>query len=65
VGEIYIHRQILNVLNNADDDIQYFYTSRLRGEPAAWADDFHITQWSRALDEAPRSAYVGCNLVFC
>jgi hypothetical protein len=34
--------QILNLLNNADDDIQYFYTSRLQGEPAEGVDDFHI-----------------------
>jgi outer membrane receptor protein involved in Fe transport len=34
--------QILNLLNNADNDIQYFYTSRLPGETAEGVDDFHI-----------------------
>jgi hypothetical protein len=34
--------QILNLLNTADNDIQYFYTSRLPGEPTEGIDDFHI-----------------------
>ncbi|HXG72546.1 MAG TPA: TonB-dependent receptor [Gemmatimonadaceae bacterium] len=32
---------LLNVLNARGDDIQYSYTSRLRGEPAAGVDDRH------------------------
>jgi len=27
---------------NSDNDIQYFYASRLPGEPAAGVDDYHI-----------------------
>jgi hypothetical protein len=34
--------QVLNLLNNADDDIEYFYTSRLQSEPASGVNDFHI-----------------------
>ena len=34
--------QIINLLNNADNDIQYYYASRLPGEPAEGVGDFHI-----------------------
>lgn len=33
---------ILNVLDRKNDDIAYFYTSRLAGEPAAGVDDIHL-----------------------
>ena len=33
---------LLNVLNARADDIQYFYTSRLRGEPVQGVDDVHF-----------------------
>ena len=32
---------IFNLLNARVSDIDYFYTSRLRGEPAAGIDDVH------------------------
>jgi hypothetical protein len=32
----------LNLLNERAADIQYFYTSRLRGEPAGGVDDIHF-----------------------
>jgi hypothetical protein len=32
----------LNLLDRDDNDIEYFYTSRLRGEPAAGIDDVHL-----------------------
>ena len=32
---------LLNVLDSHDNDITYFYTSRLQGEPAQGIDDFH------------------------
>jgi hypothetical protein len=32
----------LNLLNAADSDIDYFYTSRLPGEPFAGVDDLHF-----------------------
>lgn len=33
---------LLNALNRRTDDIAYFYTSRLQGEPAAGIDDTHV-----------------------
>jgi hypothetical protein len=32
----------LNLLDRADNDIEYYYTSRLPGEPAAGIDDVHL-----------------------
>ncbi|MBX6420100.1 MAG: TonB-dependent receptor [Nevskia sp.] len=34
--------ELLNVFDSRDHDIDYFYTSRLPGEPAAGVDDFHF-----------------------
>lgn len=34
--------EVLNVLDRRDADIAYYYTSRLRGEPAAGRDDVHL-----------------------
>ena len=36
-----IQVSVLNVLNGHAEDIQYFYTSRLRGEPAEGTDGIH------------------------
>ncbi len=33
---------VLNVFNEKNNDVAYFYTSRLPGEPAEGIDDFHI-----------------------
>ncbi len=33
---------VSNLLNAADSDIDYYYTSRLPGEPAAGVDDVHL-----------------------
>jgi hypothetical protein len=33
--------QLFNVFNSKVSDIDYFYTSRLRGEPAEGVDDIH------------------------
>jgi outer membrane receptor protein involved in Fe transport len=33
---------VLNLLNARDSDIQYYYTSRLPGEPAGGTDDIHF-----------------------
>ena len=33
---------VLNLLNRANDDIAYYYTSRLPGEPADGVDDVHV-----------------------
>ena len=35
----------LSLLNRHDDEIQYFYTSRLQGEPAGGVDDYHFHQF--------------------
>jgi outer membrane receptor protein involved in Fe transport len=37
-----INLEILNLFNRKVDDITYFYTSRLAGEPAAGVDDKHF-----------------------
>jgi hypothetical protein len=34
--------ECLNVLDRRDNDIEYFYTSRLAGEPAGGFDDIHL-----------------------
>jgi outer membrane receptor protein involved in Fe transport len=33
---------VLNLLNSRDHDLDYFYTSRLPGEPAGGVDDLHF-----------------------
>jgi outer membrane receptor protein involved in Fe transport len=33
---------VLNLFDSKDDDIAYWYASRLRGEPAAGVDDYHF-----------------------
>ena len=33
---------VLNLLDSKDNDITYFYTSRLRGEPVGGVDDYHL-----------------------
>jgi len=35
-------RDVFNLVGASVDDIQYFYASRLRGEPAAGVDDIHF-----------------------
>lgn len=42
VGRFTFTGEVLNVLNRADDDIEYFYASRLPGEPAGGFEDRHI-----------------------
>jgi hypothetical protein len=37
-----VQASVLNVLDSRDYDIQYYYTSRLPGEPAAGVDDVHF-----------------------
>ena len=32
---------VFNLFNRADSDVDYFYTSRLPGEPAGGIEDFH------------------------
>ena len=43
---------VFNLFNRADSDVDYFYTSRLPGEPAGGIDDSHIHP------AAPRSARI-------
>jgi hypothetical protein len=42
LGRAQLSLDVLNVLNSHDNDITYFYTSRLPGEPAAGVDDYHF-----------------------
>ncbi len=37
-----VELDVLNVLDSQDDDISYFYASRLPGEPAAGVEDIHF-----------------------
>ncbi len=39
-GAARVKFEVLNVLDSRDDDIRYFYTSRLRGEPTEGVDDY-------------------------
>jgi outer membrane receptor protein involved in Fe transport len=42
IGRAKIGLDILNLFGARDNDISYFYTSRLSGEPAAGVDDYHL-----------------------
>jgi outer membrane receptor protein involved in Fe transport len=42
LGNARITLQVLNVFDEEDSDIQYFYASRLPGEPAEGVDDVHF-----------------------
>lgn len=37
-----VSAEVINLLNSHDNDITYFYTSRLPGEPLEGVDDFHV-----------------------
>ena len=50
--------EIFNLLDSEDSDIEYFYASRLPGEPAAGVDDIHFHPVE------PRSARVTLSLSF-
>ena len=41
-GTMRVSAAVLNLLDAKDRDIQYYYTSRLPGEPAAGVDDIHF-----------------------
>jgi len=41
-GAVDVRADVLNLLDSADDDITYFYTSRLPGEPAEGGEDLHF-----------------------
>ncbi|MEI9895680.1 MAG: hypothetical protein WDN28_17780 [Chthoniobacter sp.] len=45
---------VLNALNEQSSDIDYYYTSRLRGEPAEGVNDIHTHP-----NEPPRGAADG------
>lgn len=42
LGRIQVSAEVINLLNSRDNDITYFYTSRLRGEPSEGIDDYHV-----------------------
>ncbi len=41
-GRLQVSAEVINLLNSHDNDITYFYTSRLPGEPLDGVDDFHV-----------------------
>jgi hypothetical protein len=41
-GQWEVALEALNLLDADDNDIEYFYTSRLSGEPAIGVDDYHV-----------------------
>ena len=41
-GHFKVKLECLNLLDSHGDEIQYFYTSRLQGEPADGVDDYHF-----------------------
>jgi hypothetical protein len=50
--------EAFNLFNAEVSDIDYFYASRLPGEPAAGVDDIHLHP------ALPRSARIGIQLAF-
>ena len=42
IGRIELAADLLNVFNAKDNEIEYFYASRLRGEPAGGIEDRHV-----------------------
>lgn len=51
-GKFKVKLEVLNLFDSHDDEIQYFYTSRLQGEPPEGVDDYHFHQFE------PRSVRV-------
>lgn len=41
-GKFKLKLQVLNLLDSHGDEIRYFYTSRLPGEPTDGVDDYHL-----------------------
>ena len=56
--DLHLGVEIFNLLDSEDSDIEYFYASRLAGEPAAGVDDIHFHPVE------PRSARVTMSLSF-
>ena len=42
IGDVRLSAQVLNLLDEKDSDIQYFYASRLAGEPPGGIEDLHF-----------------------
>ena len=42
IGSATLSVEMLNVFDSRNNDITYFYTSRLRGEPIDGVDDYHF-----------------------
>ncbi|QJR10863.1 Vitamin B12 transporter BtuB [Usitatibacter rugosus] len=55
---MHVHLDVFNLFDRKDDDIAYFYASRLPGEPAAGVDDVHFHPVER------RAARVSVSLAF-
>ena len=58
LGRFTFTGQVINLLNNADNHIQYYYASRLPGEPAEGIGDFHIHPME------PRTLRLGMRVTF-
>ncbi len=58
-GRFRLKLEMLNLLNSNDDEIQYYYTSRLPGESAEGVNDYHFHQFEprtvRAVVQIPIS----------
>jgi outer membrane receptor protein involved in Fe transport len=57
-GRVMVTGEVLNLLDSHADDIEYFYTSRLSGEPAAGVNDLHIHP------AEPRTWRIGARMMF-
>jgi hypothetical protein len=57
-GRIGAYLDIFNLLNSRDHDVDYFYASRLSGEPAEGVEDIHFHVFQ------PRSARLSLKLSF-
>ncbi len=44
-GKFKMKVEVLNLLDSHDDEIQYYYTSRLQGEPTDGVNDYHFHQF--------------------
>ena len=55
-GRATLSLEVLNLFDSDDDDIQYFYASRLPGEPAEGIEDLHLHPFE------PRTVRVGLRI---
>lgn len=56
LGRVSLDLEVLNLFDSRDDDIEYFYASRLPGEPDEGVEDLHLHPFE------PRTVRVGLRL---